>query len=63
MKLLTQEKLTNLLWSAGISGGGLALVVLLSRLFPTSFDWVQVQTALLTAISAWIVNTVKEALK
>lgn len=60
MKLRIPE-LAKLAKSALISGLGLGIVVLLRFLFP-DFDWTPVLTAILTAIGAWLVNTVKESL-
>lgn len=47
--------------SAAIVGIALAFVVGLRFLFP-GFDWNPTLTAILTGISAWLVNTVKETL-
>ena len=53
------EKLKKSLF---ISAGAILVVIILKWLFPT-FDWVQTETAILVAISGWIINTVKESLK
>lgn len=56
------EKNHKLLKSAGISLGAVASIYVLAFLFP-DFDWLELRTAVLTAVSAWIINTVREYLK
>ncbi len=53
---------TKLAKSAAICAIALGSVLLLKRFFP-EFDYVQLQTAILTVVSAWLVNVVKESTK
>jgi hypothetical protein len=61
LTLEKRTKLEKMVWSALISGGGVAVVLTLEALFP-AFDWVEYKTAILTAIGAWVVNYVRETL-
>lgn len=59
---LQKPRIKKLIKSAAIGMVAIGSILLLKDLFP-SFDFVQYETALLTAISMWLVNTVKESLR
>ena len=61
MKLKTPDT-NKLLKSAIIGMSGILLIIILKAVF-TTFDFAQYETAVLTAVLMWIVNTVKESLK
>lgn len=56
---LTAENVPSLLKSAGISVGAVVSVLVLKFAFPEN-DFGMFQTAVLTAVCAWVVNTLKE---
>jgi hypothetical protein len=59
---LTQANVPSLCRSAAICAAAIAALVALKYLFP-SFNWIQIETAVLTVITAWMVNTVKETVE
>lgn len=50
----------KLIRSLSIVTAALVVLIILKWVFPT-FDWVHGETAILTAVTAWLVNTVKES--
>lgn len=59
MILQTKPNNRKLLRSATISSGAVAVVLLLQYLFP-DFDLSGFEAAVLTGVSAWVVNLVRE---
>lgn len=59
--MLLQQSPDNskLIRSAAISFGAVALFALVNYLFP-DMDLSEMQTALMTAVLAWVINTLKE---
>lgn len=52
----------KLLKSFLIVASSTAILLSLKYLFP-SFNWISTETIFLTSVSAWVVNTVQEAIK
>lgn len=52
----------KLIRSASISAGGILFLLGLMFLFPDQ-DLTEIETAIVTAVGAWLINTMKESLK
>lgn len=62
MMQLSMPNNNKLLRSAGISAGAVLAVIGLKFMFPEA-DLNTLQAAILTAVSGWLINTVRESLK
>jgi hypothetical protein len=62
MSLLNAPDPRKLLISAALSASGVVSLLVLKQLFPEE-NFSGLQSGLIVAISAWIINTVREATK